>query len=184
MCLLVLLVSSARGQICFRGKPAPDCKFFGVTEIGLGFRLGDEGGLDKGWLASELGLMRNVGPRYAVGGTTYILYDTGASDFRAGLKLRGRRWLRRDLSLNVSGGLLLLSGIYGEELPGYAGHIDLNYKDLVAAYVGCDVIRRESADERVVWHAGVRTGGHIGSSLTAVGVGLVFLALYAIATAP
>jgi hypothetical protein len=128
--------------------------------------------------------MRNVSSRYAVGATTYILFDTAASDFRAGLKLRGRRWLRRDLSLNASGGLLLLSGIYGEKHPGFTSHIDLNYKDFVAAYVGCDVIRRESADERVIWHAGARTGGHIGSSLTAVGVGLVFLALYAVATAP
>jgi hypothetical protein len=155
-----------------------------VTEVGFGFRLGKTGGLDKGWLVSELGLMRNLDKHYAAGATTYIVYDTQFSEFRAGLKLRGRRWLSRGLSVNASGGLLFLGGVYGEKQPGFASHIDINYKDFVAAYVGCDVLRGDTGSYGgTKWHIGTRFGSHVGSSLSAVAAGVVAAALFILATA-
>lgn len=41
--LSCLSASSACGQVCFRGKPSPECRLFEVTEVGFGFRLGKTG---------------------------------------------------------------------------------------------------------------------------------------------
>jgi len=69
--LLVSLATPLRAQLvpapnapkalCFRGRPLPQCRAFWLTEFGLSLPDGP-----FGW---ELGGMRNVGKRSAVGGT-------------------------------------------------------------------------------------------------------------------
>jgi len=70
--------------------------------------------------------MRNLDERHAVG---------------AVIKARYRRWIRPHISLNLSSGAVFLSGTYGERLPAFTGHVDLNYKDLIAPYIALDVVR-------------------------------------------
>lgn len=161
----------ASAQVCFRGKPAPACRAFWVTESGLGY-MASKGG--SAWPISEMGLMFHLGERYATGATTYIAFDGDTTDFRGGVKLRLRRWFNPDLSMNVSGGLILVGGAYNEEHPGFAGHLDLNYKDFVAPYLGLDVMRRGPLDG-ANWHAGLRFGSRTGLGICAVAAALVAL---------
>ena|SRR2546426_6671842 len=79
--LLVSLATPLRAQLvpppnapkalCFRGRPLPQCRAFWLTEFGLSLPDGP-----FGW---ELGGMRNVGKRSAVGGTLYLRIDGGTA---------------------------------------------------------------------------------------------------------
>ncbi len=172
-CFFLVGITSANAQVCFRGKPPPTCKGFWVTELGLGYRVN---GPQRGWPVSEIGLMFNVNERYAIGGTSYVAYDAQYDDFRGGLKLRVRRWLNPDVSLNVSGGLILLGGDYREKYPEFTGHVDVNYKDLLAPYVGLDLLRIEQGSlDGAGWHLGIRFGSYAGSGLSAVALALIGL---------
>ncbi|MFC1572863.1 hypothetical protein ACFL6M_04610 [Candidatus Eisenbacteria bacterium] len=170
---------SADAQVCYRGKPSPTCRTFMVTEVGLGLNVQESQWENKGWPLLEIGLMRNLGKRYAVGGTCYVVYDSKYEDFRGGLKLRARRWFNPDLSMNLSGGLLFMGGSYGETFPAFAGHLDVNYRDLVAPYVAVDVLRHEASPlDGANVHMGLRFGSYPGTGLTGIAVGVVVLALY------
>jgi hypothetical protein len=179
-----LVAPTANAQFCFRGKPAPECRSFLITEIGLGLRVGEGRSLEDGWPASEIGWMYNLNEHYAVGATSYIVYDAKYEEFRGGLKLRVRRWLNNDFSLNASGGAILLGGEYNEEHPEFAGHVDLNYKDFVGPYVGVDVLRgRGRSSDEAIWHTGIRFGSYAGTGLSSVAAALVVAGLYSYAVA-
>jgi hypothetical protein len=125
----------------------------------------------------ELGLMRRLDERTAIGGSLYATYDD--TEFRrtiAGAKVRARRWLARAVTLDASAGLLLLtSGDRGAgetrlRLPGFTGRVDLGLGDWIGALAGVDVYQLEPApfivepgisrlkDEQHTWYAGLRLG--------------------------
>lgn len=170
-CLLCLFLQPvpASAEMCFRPKPAPVCSAFWVTESGLGYMAR---GIDRAWIVSEIGPMFNLDERYAVGATSYIAYDGQWGDFRGGVKLRLRWWFNPGLSMNVSGGLILVGGAWDEEHPGFAGHLDLNYKDLVVPYIGLDVMRGGGLDG-ANWSVGLRFGSVVGLGISAVGAAVV-----------
>ncbi len=85
--------------------------------------------------------------------------------------------------MNVSGGLLLAGGDYNERHPGFAGHVDVNFKDIAALYLGSDIMRGGSLDG-VNWHAGIRCGTHPGLAGLAVGAALGLLYFINQVTAP
>ena len=112
--------------------------------------------------------MFNVGKKYAAGSTIYVVFnDHYGGQGRGGVKLRCRRWVTRDLSVDLSGGYLILSGYCGET-GGFTGHIDLNFKDYVAPYLGLDVIQGGS-ESGAHWQFGIRLGSYPGLSGIAVG---------------
>jgi len=164
----LIATTTAEAGVCFRGRPKPDCSSFWITEVGIGLRFSAEKGENQLWPHSEIGWMKNVGDRYSVGITTYFVAEPKYDDLLFGLKLRGRLWLNRDLSLNVSSGAALPRS--------YAGHVDLNYKDLIVPYVGIDYL---DFHHDIPWkttpgwnlHAGLRGGSYAGSGLHAVAAG-------------
>jgi hypothetical protein len=160
--------ASASAQMCFRGKPAPECRVFWITEFGGAYAWGNTG--DHGWGFVEAGLMYNVGKRYAIGGTYFVYggFSGSGSEVFTGLNLRLRRWINRDISFNVSGGMSLFNG---EEFPDFTSHIDLNYKDYVAPFLGFAVIQGGSLDG-TNWHAGLRFGSYPG----VIGISVLVLA--------
>jgi hypothetical protein len=147
-----------------------------ITEVSLGYRGEGE---DRILGESELGMMYNLNDRHAVGVTTYFQVDSEVG--RWGLKARYRRWFTRDLSLNLSGGATFAFTGAGSDQrrPGLAGHVDVNYKDLVAPYLGVAANRKE--DLHLTFHIGLRFGSYIGGSIqlgaaaVAVIVGLFLL---------
>lgn len=121
-------------KLCFVGRPAEFCKMFTVTEFGYGRLIGGdqaEGFLDHHvephvvmW---ELGLMRNTDARSALGGSVLL-----TSRFSVGLKARYRRWLWREVSLEVAPGLILHDGRHAARTPAFTGHLLVNLGDVLS----------------------------------------------------
>ena len=166
--------AEADGGSCFRPRPSPTCKRFWVTELSLGYMPHGEGRL---WSESELGLMYNMKDRDAAGLTSYIAFDSQSTDLRRGVMVRYGRWVRSDLSMNISGGVLLAGGAYDESHPGWAGHVDVDYKDMVAPYLGIVATQRGDRHASVAYHAGLRFGSYIGAGTTVAAAALIALAL-------
>jgi hypothetical protein len=95
-------------RFCLRGRPAPACTGFAIIEFGgaLGSKDGEDG-ISSTWpyverqiAFWELGLMRNLGARSAIGGTLLL-----TSRISIGIKDRSRHWLSPDYSIDVAPGL-------------------------------------------------------------------------------
>jgi hypothetical protein len=102
---------------CFRGRPLPACKSFWIFEMqgsapvvqttrpiqsGGGFTF--EQKAFESVLEWNVGHMVNLNSTYAIGGV--VTAGTGNDDALTGLKLRVRRWLGSDVSLEAEGGPL------------------------------------------------------------------------------
>ncbi len=107
-------VAAAPRVGCFRGRPLPACRSFWIVEmqgeapvaqttrtITFTGELPREMRLFEKKLEWNLGHMLNLTPRHAVGGVL-----TFGTSNQFGVKLRGRRWLNADLSVELEGGLL------------------------------------------------------------------------------
>lgn len=141
-----LMAGRSSADPCLTSRPSPQCATFFVTELGYSFRLtpplrsesftavGDSiissyesrvGG--RHLLRSELGVMYNLNPRYAVGFTHYLGWDVGHVLF-GGVKLRARRWLSDRSSIDVSGGVILWSSEGDQiEQPSFIGGASMNF---------------------------------------------------------
>jgi hypothetical protein len=75
----------------------------------------------------ELGLMRNTDPRTALGGTILL-----TSRFSVGLKARYRRWLWRNVSVEVAPGLIVHDSRQFARTPAFTGHLLLNLGDVLS----------------------------------------------------
>ena len=119
-------------HFCFRGQPAPACTAFAITEfggaLGSGHDYSFEGhSVERGMVFWELGLMRNLGSRSALGGTVLL-----TSRFSLGLKARYRHWLGRGFSLDVAPGLTVYDERNYAQVPAFTGHVTLNYGDWIS----------------------------------------------------
>lgn len=97
-------VSSLNAQLCFRGKPYPDCKWFTITEFGALAKISSGGAGPYHQLFTwELGALRNLNRCNALGATLYASF-TKQSEVYGGFKLRYRRWLGSTWSLEGGAG--------------------------------------------------------------------------------
>ena len=138
---------------CFRGRPLPACKSFWIFEmqgsaplaqtsrtiqIGGGPTFKQE--IFASVLEWNLGHMFNVASTYAIGGV--VTGGTGNGDPLTGLKLRVRRWLHSDLSLEAEGGLLW-NDAHGGGISGTVGGtaaLRLNIRDQGSFYIRWDML--------------------------------------------
>jgi hypothetical protein len=114
--LTALLVApgAARAQSCFRPRPKPSCERFWIAELNIERRRGTlhDGRLPPGVVfgSGALGGMSNISPRWALGGAfvvvtpRYVERENGGKDWILGMVVRARRWLGRDVSLDVTAG--------------------------------------------------------------------------------
>ncbi len=155
--VILLLASSAKAQttdsssqattkeccrsFCFKGAPAPSCRMFAIVEAGLTYPilqpnfLGSENGP---CLTIDIGLMRNIGKRSALGLTGY--FSAHESTVRSGIRARYRHWLGHRLALDISP-VGLFAGKAGGDIDdfrstGFISSIALNAGDLMAVTVG------------------------------------------------
>lgn len=132
-------------QLCFKGAPIDRCRYFMLTEYS---RTGDEygGGEGTGHKNNiELGVMRNLDERSAVGMSVF----TGVEDRpHRGVAVRYRRWLNSGVSVDLAPGVMAAGGGDGLRLTGTAA---FSLADYVAVFV-----QGETGDNTVT--AGVRVG--------------------------
>lgn len=122
--LLVLMLAGAAGRLaaqhCFRPQPAPACASFWIVEVSSERRAGRlTGPRLEDWeviASTALGGMANLSPRWALGGAlvTVTRDDDGPGEDAAashvGLVIRGRRWVGRGASVDLTAGLWRVRG--------------------------------------------------------------------------
>ncbi len=143
-------------KICFRGKPAPYCKMFFITEVGATLS-------GVNW---ELGGMHNLNKRSALGATFFVstrVYD----DLAAGFKFRYRHWLNsfNGFSIDISPGLVLWTQWPDPTFrkgPTFTGHVGFNYKDMIALMVQVYVRRYRFQKNKVNFSLGLKFGSYAG----------------------
>lgn len=133
---------------CLTSRPSPQCSSFFVTELGYAFKfteplrrksftaVGDsitsayESRIaGRHLLHSELGVMYNIGRKYALGFTHFTGWDVGGDIF-GGVKLRARRWLGERASVDVSAGALLWSTADASiNRPSFIGSASWNFSN-------------------------------------------------------
>jgi len=157
--MIILLIFACAGaerlsaQTCYRGRPAPACKVFFVTEAGYTYKL-TAGAEDDAvhYVSGEIGAVTNRG-RFAFGGTAFFggLGGTGelGAALRGGVKGRVRRWLSPDAALDLSLGPMLS----GDGDLGISSHLGISLADKLLLLAQFESVGGESD-----WYFGVRLG--------------------------
>lgn len=118
---------------CWAGRPAESCRAFLVAELSGSLLVGGTRYTRReydgsragrrhlvGYGAWEVGVMRNVGPRDAVGAT--LLAGGDANGARIALKGRYRRWMSRGAARDVGAGLMIARRAEPHADPGRPGN--------------------------------------------------------------
>jgi hypothetical protein len=93
---------------CFRARPAPECSVFFLTNAGGYVKPGRTSGGSALRAIVDWGVMVNVTPRDAFGGSWFVTLDE--DDFTSGPVARYRRWFERSGSLDIAVGTPIASG--------------------------------------------------------------------------
>ncbi|HEX9705334.1 MAG TPA: hypothetical protein VGA20_08825 [Gemmatimonadales bacterium] len=161
------LPAAGQTQACFRGRPRPTCASFWITETGYTRWTNPPPHETPNYFTTELGWMRNVSSRDALGGSLQLA-AYGDFDWRLAFKPRYRRWLGRGVRLDVApGGYWGLAGTLGSGIMVEAG---LNYQDRVALVGRADKVGNS-------WNSyyGFKLGSQLGVAAAAVGAFVVGL---------
>lgn len=179
---LLVLAENAL-SLTWRGAPLSKTRSFLITEFGYGLRIskcptppaGDDRNFHLEW---ELGLMKNVRPNWAIGGTGYFSADDEGG--RAALKARVRRWISPRVGLDFSAGPVIKTfgdlrtyspgvtvGILlmNEDIVGLA----LNYELVPYKYIEIqpnDALKQIKGSSRG-FYGGVRIGSQVGTAIGA-----------------
>ena len=173
--------------LTWRGRPLAETRSFMITEFGVLERIDDYpylGGDSRIAISFDLGWMKNISERGAVGFSGYALVSDPTT--RMGIRGRYRRWLSRKTSIDISPGVLLSGEDSGIEYdpPGFVLGATLNAGDLVALTVDAEYARNLDLvhdtpplqwEKRtdVAWRAGAKLGSGLGLLGTAGLFGLV-----------
>lgn len=177
--------TASAGSLCWSGKPMPECRTFLITELGVYARLDDDptqASDNPVYFTLDLGIMKNVSDRHAVGLTAFG--GSGDGHARVGTRFRYRRWLSRYTSVDVAPGLLFYGsedGGYTHQAPGVILGTTVNWRDWVA--LGFEVehsryriegyMPGETAAPEEVSDTTWRAGGKLGSAPGVVGTAIL-----------
>ena len=174
--------ASAPRSHAMTSGPLPNTRSFMITQAGIAARvdagspLYNKGGM---YALTDLGWMRNVSQRLAVGGDMYV----GGDDYRLrlGPKLRFRYWVSRTVSVDLAPGVLLA----GDEdwngeahFPGFVGEASMSRNDvlLTVEVESISISDRYGAeDQDTSWYIGGKVGGVPG--MVGVFAGIIVLAI-------
>jgi len=176
-------------SLCWRGKP--ECASFLVTELGVLYRMDEYPFSGMDWrvaLTFDLGYMKTLSPKTAVGATGYALLHDDIT--RLGIRPRYRRWLSRDISIDISPGILLGGEDSNADYdpPGFVFGVTGNMGDLVALTLETEYSRyrvyNNIPPDFSYYHTSdwtIRGGAKLGSGLGLAGgaayIGLLILVL-------
>jgi hypothetical protein len=133
---------------CFRGQPSPICRSFWIFEMQGQtpvvqtrrpvFYQGEppvQMHSFESELEWNLGHMVNLTPAWALGGV--VTLGTGTGDHISGVKVRARRWLNPNVSLELQSGLLRTGNRHPTPL-GVTADLRLNIRDQGSVFVRWD----------------------------------------------
>jgi hypothetical protein len=129
----------------FTPRPLDQTKTFTITEFSLGPRFGnytlgdDKRSESEGLTSWELGLMRNVSERWAVGAAVFLNADEWRT--QVGIKPRVRYWLGQRSSLDLAAGPILKT--YGEDQLthiGISSHLGYNANSWLGFGLGFEYV--------------------------------------------
>jgi hypothetical protein len=177
---------SGQRSFCWRGQPAESCRTFLVAEgsfyapvAGTTYlRTGFQGELTRErhlapHVAMEVGAMRNVGPRDAVGAA--VLLGVDANGERLALKGRYRRWLGPRAAVDAAAGVLYarraapypdVAGNVHVPGAGVTADVSLGLTDWAAVSVRGDVLFDEDRQSSALY-GGVKLGTRPAAAATA-----------------
>ncbi len=180
----------------FRGRPLPACRDFMLTEFGVGYAMSGAPISGNGRvLTSDVGYMRNISLRSAIGITAHITSNDGGRS--QGFKLRYRRWIPdpsgRPGSVSVEFGAGLMVGgneRLRSESPGWhAGQsvkypfpvasVSLNAADYASVMLQLEPFSNEAGDSTLRSTMTLRLGSY---AVLIAGIGLAVAAGIALAT--
>lgn len=163
--LLIAFTCPLIAQFSFKPKPAPEARWFAITEFGAVLTLNRvEGSAREQFLNWELGLMGNLNPKHSLGGTLFISYSKDAEVY-AGPKLRYRYWLNPTLSLDVGAGPIWRLN-YLESGTWLSTQVGISYRDLAHLFLQFDFF------EDTIASVGFKIGSLPGAILGAVAGGV------------
>ena len=170
--LLTLLPGVARAQadspngpapLCFRGRPAEQCRVFLLTEVSLNSREYGADSDDEVHLRSEVGAMVNVGERSAAGGTVSFGWHWGAT-------ARYRRWLHGGLAVDFAPGFVVVRNAYDGRSLRLTANISISAGDWAGAFA-----HGESSRNGGQAGVGLKLGSWLGTIAGGVLYGLILI---------
>jgi hypothetical protein len=153
-------------QWCYRGRPAPRCDVFLLTEFGAAFRVADNRHHTGTLYTWELGVMSNHGAKRAFG--VGLFAQAGNEVFAAGIRPRARLWLSGSTSLDLAPGLVVTGTSPG---PGFSGFAALNFADFAAVTTNLMVLRPRPFETGQGARVSLFVGGRLGSAPGTVAIG-------------
>jgi hypothetical protein len=178
-------------DVCWRGRPSAACRYFLITEFGLGGNLSTPADparadhVSTEMLIYDLGFMTNIGGGSAIGATISFkaMYET-----RLGFFGRYRRWLGGEWSLDLSPGIILIGssndGDYALEYPAAGGRVTIGYGDWIGAGIGMELVRVRDGDTEIDWYADAHLGYYPGAVLAVLVTVLGLLVASSMAVPP
>ncbi len=176
---------SGKGDgFCFRARPSPRCGSFLVTEFSYLKRFSRSGynirnNNNDFYFLGEVGWMKNLDKKNAIGGTIYFGLDDNDSELA--FKPRYRRWLSPKISLDLSMGPIIKNfGGYWHEGPGFIGQAQLGFNDVVMLITQLNIKQYRDysylndvwsisgqgmKDTEKVWYGGIKIGSHPGLAI-------------------
>ena len=186
--LLVFLTTALPAQgapargLCFEPAPVSRCRAFLLTEFGGGVRLAGGGDEDRrGTLFQwNLGAMKNLGPRQALGGAAFFTWSESATSI--GIAPRLRRWVSPRVSVDVAPGVIVFQGF--DRLIGFNGQLGVNVGRHLAMTRRVQVTHDGRFEgnrslHRVEWFAGARLNG-VPGGVTGIAAPIVTFLFYAL----
>jgi len=179
--------------LCWRGRPAPECQSFLITETGVLMRLDEypyQRGTSRASVAFDLGWMKNVGKTSAVGLTGYAM--SGGPSTRYGVRARYRHWQSRSTSVDLTAGILLQGedNLIDYDPPGLVVGAALNSGDLIALTVEGEYANYQDfgsgggpvealGRSDMTWRAGAKLGSGLGlvGGLALVGLTILIVSV-------
>ncbi len=182
---------------CLRGRPLPECRSFWLIEmqgiaplVQTDRQVSYGGGMETRSNAFDqvlewnLGHMVNLTPTFAVGGVFTV--GSGGSDALTGVRARGRRWMSKDVSLELGGGLLRTTarGAAYAGVNGATVDLRLNIRDQGSFFVRWDGLSLPEVRQTGDWtfydpggfQQGLSVGASAGSVPALIGTGALGLA--------
>ena len=188
---LLVLAQSSNGHAFCRGKPLPEVRSWWVLETGFKLRAaGSNVPFDKGsWIITgDLGYMRNLSRRSAIGLTVYAGRDDDGGQL--GLRPRYRYWLGRQVALDLSPGILIAGGNHSSDprFPAFVATASVNVADWCAFTMQYQRIRFHSDESsyagtlptkgtQTAMYAGLTVGSYLGLTLPLGVLGLLVASL-------
>jgi hypothetical protein len=169
--------TESAGSKLFRGRPLPDMKFFPLAQAGLLVRVN---GVSENPAWCDVGVMVNVSPKIALGGTLGLVSDFSYTRFV--IKPRLRTWLGKGFALDVAPGIFFPSGGSVHGSTGFTGEVALVKSDWVSLTYMVEAINSQTqyyyaygpyplyttSETEVSHFIGVKAGGGIGLAGAAV----------------